>query len=170
MIDETKVEYLNGKFKDMQGEINKAIEATGLNSLNRDRYQGILNDMNTSLTMGDYVEALDIWEDYDEDDREDLINGIINASNEEYTELENLRDIEAQLISLEQDIELLQSEYDQLDNTYVALANTYNKVNQELETVKGNLSTAITAVFLTAIVFFFLGRRGAKKEVEVENA
>lgn len=170
MIDETKVEYLNGKYNDMQGEINIAIDARGLNSLNRDRYQGILNDMNTSLTMGDYVEALDIWDDYDEDDREDLINGIINASNEENNELEQLREVETQLISLEQDMELLESEYDQLENTYVALANTYNKVNQELETAKGNLSTAITAVFLTAIVFYFLGRRGVKKEVEVENA
>lgn len=170
VIDETKVDYLNGKYKDMQGEINKAIDAMGLNSLNRDRYQAILDDMNASLTMGDYFEALDIWDDYDDDDREDLINGIVAASEEEYSKLESLREVETQLSSLEREYELLESEYEQLQNTYVALANTYNKVNRDLEAVKANLSTAITAVFLTAIVFFFLGRRGAKREVEAINA
>lgn len=170
MIDETKVDYLNGKYEDMQEEINKVVDASGLSSFNRDRFQGILDDMNASLTISNYFEAFDIWDDYDEDDRGDLINGIIVASREEYAELENLRDVEAQLSALEQQLDLLESEYDQLENTYVALANTYNQVNQDLETVKGNLSTAITAVFLTAIVFYFLGRRGAQREVEAANA
>ena len=170
MIDDTKVRYLEGKYSEMQDEINTVIDASGLESFNRERYQNILAAMNASLTNGDYGEALDIWDDYNEGDREDLINGVIASSDEEYTELEILRDVESQYNSLEQDLELLQSEYDQLENTYVALANTYNKVNKELETVKGNLSTAITAVFLTAIGFYFLGRRSVKKEVEVANA
>ena len=170
MIDDTKVRYLEGKYSEMQEDINTVNDASGLESFNRERYQGILAAMNISLTNGDYVEALDIWDDYNEDDRADMINGIINSVEEDYTELEILRDVESQYNSLEEDFERLQSEYDQLENTYVALANTYNKVNQELETVKGNLSTAITAVFLTAIVFYFLGRRGARREVEVENA
>jgi len=170
MIDDTKVRYLEGKYMEMQDEINTVINSSGLESFNRERYQSILVTMNTSLINGDYVGALDIWDDYNEDDREDLINGIINASNVEYAELENLRDVEANLASVEQELAVLQSEYDQLENTYVALANTYNKVNRELETVKGNLSTAITAVFLTAIGFYFLGRRSARREDEVENA
>jgi hypothetical protein len=170
MIDDTKISYLEGKYIEMQEEINTVINSSGLESFNRERYQSILAAMNISLTSGDYVEALDIWDDYNEDDRTDMIIGIITSSDEEYTELERLRDVEAQLDSLEQDLELLQSEYNQLENTYVVLANTYNKVNQELETAKGNLSTAITGVFLTAIGFYFLGRRGVKKEIEVENA
>jgi len=170
MIDDTKVRYLEGKYSEMQDEINTVNDASGLESFNRERYQGILATMNISLTNGDYVEALDIWDDYNEDDRADMINGIINSVEKEYAELEILRDVKSQYNSLEEDFELLQSEYDQLEKTYVALANTYNKVNQELETVKGNLSTAITAVFLTAIVFYFLGRRGARREVELENA
>ncbi|MCW4014543.1 MAG: hypothetical protein NWF07_16355 [Candidatus Bathyarchaeota archaeon] len=170
MVDDTKVRYLEGKYSEMQDEINTVIDASGLESFNRERYQNILTAMNTSLTNGDYIEALDIWDDYNEGDREDMINGIVKSSNTEYEELESLRELQDQLSSLEQDLELLQLEYDQLENTYVALASTYNKVNQELDTVKGNLSTAITAVFLTAIGFYFLGRRSVKKEVEVENA
>ena len=170
LIDETKVEYFEGKYRDMRDEIDTVLQASGLESFNREKYENILNEMNTTLASGNYVEAIEIWEHYNEKDRSDMINGMVTASNTEFEELESLRDLQNHVELLEQDLEILQSEYDQLENTYVALANTYNKVNQELETVKGNLSTAITAVFLTAIVFYFLGRKGARREVEVENA
>ena len=170
LVDETKVEYLEGKYEEMQEEINTALQASGLESFNREKYQNILNEMNNTLGLGNYVEALDIWDHYNEKDRSTMINGIISASNTEYAELESHRDLQDQVDSLEQDLELLQLEYDQLENTYSALANTYSKVNQQLDSVKGNLSTAITAVFLSAIVFYFLGRRGARKEAETEIA
>jgi hypothetical protein len=170
LVDETKVDYLNGKYLNMQEEINPVLNAPGLEAFNRERFSGILEEMNTLLTKGNYVEALGVWEDYNEDDRLDLINRLVVVSANEYAELESLRGIESQLAEAEARIRLLEDEYEQLEKTYFALANTYSQVNKKLETVKGNLSTAITAVFLAAILFYFLGRRGAKKEAMKELA
>ncbi len=174
LVDEMKVSYLEGKYIDMQDEINAAINASGLTTLNRGRYQGILDEMNSSLTLGNYVEALDIWDDYDEDDRINLIHGLISASEVQYEELSRVQELEDQIDALEDQlneaesqVHILELEYNQLENTYNTLSNTYRKVNAELDAAKRNVTTAITAVFLTAIVFFFLGRRDRKKE-EVE--
>ena len=166
LVDEMKVSYLEGKYLNMAEEINLAIEASGLEAFNRERFGGILEDMNSSLADGNYVDALDIWDDYNDDDRVDMINSLIRASNIQFTELEGLESIEDQLQETETDLTILQLEYTQLENTYNALSNTYRIVNAELDIAKRNLSTAITAVFLTGIVFYFLGRRGIKREEE----
>jgi len=168
LVDEMKVSYLEGKYLNMQDEINIVLEGSGLNSFNRARYQQILDDMNNSLAIGNYVKALDVWDDYNDDDREDMINGLIRASNIQYselsTEIEELRSIEGQLEEIQTALSLLHIEYNQLESTYNTLSSTYLKVNAELDVAQRNFSTAITAVFLTAIVFYFLGRRGIKRE------
>jgi len=46
MIDDTKVRYLEGKYMEMQDEINTVINSSGLESFNRERYQSILVTMN----------------------------------------------------------------------------------------------------------------------------
>jgi hypothetical protein len=168
LVDDVKVSYLEGKYVDMQDEINTVIEVSGLNSFNREKYRAILDSMNASLALGNYVEALDVWDEYDEDDRVELILGLIRASNEQYNKLESLQNVENQLQSIENQLSILEEEYEQLEITYAALANTYHKVNAELDDAKRNLTTSITAVFLMAIVFYFLGRRGVRREEEVE--
>lgn len=164
LIDEMKTAYLEGKYLNMEEEINIGIEALGLRGFNREKYNGIIEAMNNSLTLGNYVEALDIWDDYDEDDRTDMISSLVRASNTQYNELEELKGIEDQLGDAEIRISILELEYSQLESTYNALSGTYLKVNAELEVAKRNLTTVITAVFLTAIVFYFLGRRGIRRE------
>jgi len=157
LIDETKVSYLEGKQAELIEEINTALKASGLEKLNRERYQGIIEAMNASMTEGNYVEALDIWQDYDEDNRCGLIKGIIRAAESEYAELQTLRQVAEDLRKAETTIDQLKSEYEHLEATYGALANAYNKVNLELEATKRNLTTAITAIFAAAILFYFIG-------------
>jgi len=175
LVDEMKTSYLEGKYLNMQDEINSVVEALGLEGFNREKYLGILEDMNNSFTLGNYVGAFDIWDDYDEDDRFDLIMGLVRASSLQFTEITRLQIIEKQLEDQLQDTEnqlqeaedrltIAQLEYTQLENTYNALSSTYRKVNSDLEISRRNFSTAITAVFLTAIVFYFLGRRGINRE------
>ena len=162
LIDDFKTNFLEGKYQNMRDEIQIVIDVKGLESFNRQRYLGILHNMNNSLADGNYILALDIWDDYDTDDRTDLIFGLIRATEEQSAELQRLNSVDKQLQETENRIELLQLEYEQLQQQYGALSNTYHRVNAELESAKRNLTTAITAVFLTAIVFFFLGRRVTK--------
>ena len=160
MVDDTKVSYLEGKLIDMSDEILAATGASKLNSLNREKYLGILEDMNSSLIQGNYIAAQDTWKDYDDDERTNLILSLVRASDLQSDELDRLEEMETQLTIAESDLEVLQNEYDALENTYVALSNTYHKVNADLDVAKRNLSTAITAVFLSSILFYFLGQRG----------
>jgi hypothetical protein len=162
LVDDFKVNFLEGKYQEMQDEIKTVVEAEGLDSFNRQRYLNILKDMNTSLVEGNYILALDIWDDYDNGDRADIIFDLIRASEIQSEELKRLESVRQQLQDAENRIELLQREYEQLEQQYAALSNTYHRVNAELDAAKRNLTTAITAVFLTAIVFFFLGRRMVK--------
>lgn len=166
LIDETKVLYLEGKYEEMQGDINTVIEASGIASFDRDKYRIMLASMNDSLTAGNYVEALDIWSDYDEDDRAYLIRELVRASDKQFSELQELRSVKNQLLESENDLASLHFEYDQLEKKYATLYITYQKVNAELEVAKRNLTTAITVIFLTAIVFYFLGHRGIRKKEE----
>ena len=163
MVDEYKIDYLNGKYDEMRDEISTVIEATGLDKFNRERYLSLLNDMNSTLNQGNYISALEIWQDYDEDDRTDMIRGLIRATDEQSEEVQRLKMVEEQLLFAENQIELLENEYEQLEQQYAALLNTYHRVNAQLNAAKRNLTTAITAIFLTAIGFYFLGRRGAQK-------
>ena len=160
MVDELKVSYLEGKCSDMSGEIASVTGASRLTSLNRDKYLGILEDMNTSLAQGNYIEAQDIWRDYDDGERTNLIVALVHASNLQSEELDQFAGLENQLAAAQSDIESLQDQYDNLEATYFALSNTYHKVNAELDAAKRNLSTAITAIFLSSILFYFIGQRG----------
>jgi hypothetical protein len=148
----------------MEEEINKSIDVFGLESLYREKYLRLLFDMNSSLSNGDYVKALDFWEDYDENNRFDLIIDLIGALDIQYTELERLQSVEKQLLETEEQLTIVNIKYNQLENTYNAISNAYRKVNIDLDIARRNLSTAITAAFLTAIVFYFLGRRSIKRE------
>jgi chromosome segregation ATPase len=85
---------------------------------------------------------------------------LVRASDLQSDELDRLEDIETQLTIAERDLESLQDQYDNLEATYFALSTTYHKVNAELDAAKRNLSTAITAIFLSSILFYFLGQRG----------
>ena len=171
LIDEMKTSYLEGKYLNMQDEINSVVEASGLEAFNREKYLQLIVAMNSSLAQGNYVNAFDVWDDYDKDDRVDMVKGLVRASNIQYLELERIELLEeqlqeaaTQLQAAEDRLSIAQLEYTQLENTYNALSSTYRKVNSDLEILRRNFSTAITAVFLTAIVFYFLGRRGIRRE------
>ncbi|TRO53441.1 hypothetical protein E2P71_06195 [Candidatus Bathyarchaeota archaeon] len=166
IVDDPKVSYLEGKFSDMRGEILAATGVSKLNSLNREKYLSILENMNSNMIQGNYIAAQDIWKDYDDDERTNLLLALVRASDLQSDELDRLEDVETQLTIAERDLESLQDEYDVLETTYVALSNTYHKVNAELDAAKRNLSTAITAIFLSSILFYFIGQRGLIKRVQ----
>jgi len=68
---------------------------------------------------------------------------------------ENLEALEG----VEMELERVQVEFDLIEDRYLALLTNNRDTNAELEATKQGLTTAITGIFLSAIVFFFLGRR-----------
>ena len=152
LVNNEKVEYLNDKFVEIQEDVNLTVTSAGLEQFNRTKYTEYVNSMNHSLLKGDYSEALDLWEKWDKKERINMFAVYVREVGVQTIVYESLMDSQANL-------EKLRSEYDHLNDKYVAIFKEKNQNLAELEATKQGLSTAITGVFLSAIVFFFLGRR-----------
>lgn len=154
LVDQDKVDYLQDKFDEMQSEINLTLYANGLDVFNRTRYSEKIDSMNHSISIGDYTEALEQWENWDNKGRLGMFTSFTNKVNDQTEEYETL-------IEIEDELSMLQSEYDFLEDKYVAIFGENRQNLAELEVTKQGLTTAITGVFLSAMVFFFLGRRSS---------
>ncbi len=152
LLDETKVEYVEGKLIDMAAEVEPLSGVTGAEHLNATRFMGYLAEMNRSIEAGDYFSALKTYSKYDEKYRAQLISSLTEEAS---TSMEKSLVIDL----LEQELGFLNVSYTVLEDKYVTLSRTYQSRQAELEAAKQSLSTAITAVFLASIAFFFVGRR-----------
>jgi hypothetical protein len=166
LVDDIKIDYLEGKYRDMQAEINILNEVKSIITFDESAYYEILDEMNTSLRQGDYVRALDVYQSYDEGERTELILDLANEVNNSLIRIKELLGLNSEVARLERELEAFEQDYDNLESDYSALSNTYQRKQAELEAVKRNLTTAITAVFLTSVFFFFLGRRSTNPKVK----
>ena len=155
LLDDEKMEYLEEMLDEMATEVNTATGALGLPDFNRTRYESMVSAMNASIISGNYIEAQDQWERWDDKERLRMLNSF---SGHVDAQTENLEDLEG----VETELERVQIEYDLLEDKYFALLSNNRRTISELESTKQGLTTAITGIFLSAIVFFFLGRRSNK--------
>ncbi len=151
LLDDEKVEYLEGKILEMTAEVHAATGALGLPDFNRTRYESMVSAMNTSISSGNYLEAQDQWERWDNRDRLRMLNAFSSHVDSQVAELVALEGVETEL-------ERIQVEFDLIEDKYIALLTNNRQTISELESRKQELTTAITGIFLTAMVFFFLGR------------
>ena len=152
LLDDTKVKYVEGKLLDIAAEVEPLRGIAGAEHLNATRFMGYLVEMNMSIEAGDYFSALKTYSKYDEKYRAHLISSLTEEAS---TSMEKSLVIDR----LEQELGFLNISYTVLEDKYVTLSRTYQTRQAELEAAKQSLSTAITAVFLASIAFFFVGRR-----------
>jgi hypothetical protein len=152
LLDETKIEYVEGKLLDMAVEVEPLRKVAEAEHLNAARFLDYLTEMNRSIEAGDYFSALETYSKYDEKYRAQLISSLTEEAS---TSIEKTQTID----QLEQELGFLNASYTVLEDKYVTLSRTYQTRQAELEAAKQSLSTAITAVFLASIAFFFVGRR-----------
>ena len=152
LLDDTKREYVEGKLIDMAAEVGPLRRIAGVEHVNAIRFMGYLAEMNRSIEAGDYFSALKTYSKYDDKYRAQLISSLTE---------EAAASMEKSLVidRLEQEMGILNISYTVLEDKYVTLSRTYQTRQAELEAAKQSLSTAITAVFLASIAFFFVGRR-----------
>lgn len=163
LIDETKIRYIQGKLKDMADEVKP------LQGINRPEYVDVttylnmLDTMNASIREGDYSTALKTYQRYDEKYRQSLISSLTKEAAKSRERAGVIADLEWRILqleaTLEQQMSRLQLELEQAQAKYATLSQTYQRKQAELEAAKQSLTTAITAVFLASLAFFFLGRR-----------
>jgi hypothetical protein len=166
LLDDEKVEYLQGKLHEMADDVNAATMTLGIPDFNRTKYESMVSSMNASIITGNYLEAQDQWESWADKDRLRMLNAFSRQVDTQAEALEAFDVIETELESVESELQRSQIEYDLIEDKYFALLSDNAKTKVELESAKQGVTTAITSIFLAAIVFFFLGRRVNKTEVE----
>jgi len=160
LLDDKKVKYVEGKYLDMASEVEPLRGVAEAEHLNVSRFMGYLAEMNRSIEAGDYFSALKTYSKYDDKYRAQLISSLTEEASASHGK--------TLLISqLEQDLDFLNVTYNILEDKYVSLFRTYQAKQAELEAAKQNLSTAITAVFLASIAFFFVGRRSVRRDTNL---
>jgi hypothetical protein len=163
LLDETKVDYVKGKYQNMLDEIEPIKPLKGAKYINVNKFLGYLEQVNESINKGDYFTALADYQRYANNYRAALINSltkeVIYTLNETKVITSQNEDLSKRISILEEQYNGLEAEYNGLNAKYEELSATYQAKQAELQSAKQNLITAITAVFLAAILFFFIGRR-----------
>lgn len=150
-IDNSKIRYIEGKLKDLMDEVELLNLLPKTNFINKTKYLNLVNKMQSSLNDGDFSLSLKVYDKYADRDRLELIKSLISETNSSLLKAENT-DV------MINEIELWKTSYDHLENKYVILQNTYQDKLVELNNLKQNLTTAITSIFISSVIFFFLGR------------
>ncbi|MFH0850558.1 MAG: hypothetical protein V1924_06440 [Candidatus Bathyarchaeota archaeon] len=165
LMDETKIGYIQGKLKDMADEVKPLRGINRPEYVDSATYLNMLDDMNASIREGDYSTALKTYQKYDEKYRLSLISSLTKEAAKSWERAGVIADLEWRILqletTLEQQMSRLQLELEQAQAKYATLSQTYQRKQAELKEAKQSLTTAITAVFLASIAFFFLGRRTA---------
>ena len=157
------------KLMDMADEVGALSGLVRPEYVNTGLYVGMLEEMNTSLRDGDYTSALRIYQRYDEKYRLNLISSLTREASTSRQRAETISELERRVqlleLELENSVNLKELEIDQLQARYAALSQTYQLKQAELEEAKQSLATAITAVFIASIAFFFLGRKSTTSNI-----
>lgn len=158
LVDETKIRYSVGKLKDLRDELEFLEIIPNTRNINSMEYLDILEAMEFHVDEENFVQALEIWKDYEDKDRLNLLRSMIKETN---SSLVNAMKTDEYL----KEIDFWENSYELLEDKYVTLQSTYQTKLKELENTKQSLTTAITAVFLTSIIFFFTGRYSVNRKV-----
>ncbi len=173
LFDDEKREYLKDMLLEMEAEVHAATEAQGVSDFNRTKYESMVSAMNASIISGNYLKAQGQWERWDEKDRLGMLRAFsrhVNSRVEEFESIESqLEGVESELKGMESELEVVMSELDLahieidlLEDKYFALITNNQRTISVLESTKQRLTTSITGIFLSAMMFYFLGRRSNK--------
>ena len=160
LLDDKKVKYVEGKYLDMASEVKPLKDVAEAEHLNVSRFMGYLADMNQSIEAGDYFSALKTYSKYDDKYRAQMISSLTEEASTSHGKTLSIS-------QLEQELDFQNVTYNILEDKYVSLSRTYQAKQAELEAAKQSLSTAITAVFLASIAFFFVGRRSVSRDTHL---
>ena len=124
IVDFVKQEYLKGKFLDIAGEIG-ALKNINSNQvkIGKDYFNNIVNGINTTLTKGDYVNALQLILNYYQLDQPKLIALL-------YTNLNSTGQAADSYFILKQDYSTLSGQYTVLQKDFDAVLKL-NQLQQE---------------------------------------
>jgi hypothetical protein len=161
VIDFVKQEYLKGKLLDIRGDVE---QLKNINSdqvkIGKDYYARVLSDLNSSITRGDYVTALEQMQNYYQFDQPTLILllfGNLNSTAETAGEYLNLKN---EYTTLNATYGVIKHDFDILLNINNLQGERITQLAEQLQNTKdGFMTLAVTGIMVMFAVGFLVGRR-----------
>jgi hypothetical protein len=161
IIDFVKQEFIKGKFFDIKGEVG---QLNNINSeqvqIGKEYYAKVLDDLNSTITRGDYVNALELIQNYYQFDQPKLVSLLFNNLN-------STGQAADEYLKLKKDYETLDANHKQLESDYEAVLYLNNLQEKNLTQLKEQLQKSnenflilsVTGIITMFAVGFLLGRR-----------
>ncbi len=151
LLDELKIKYVKGKYKDLKNELELLEKIPDERaSLDEEKYIKFITDMNRSIDIDNYYEALNVYQDY-ERTRIDLVAELIYNLNSSLMELDKVTDLKNR-------IQRLESDYENLEKDYIKLQEAYHQKTIQLENQRQMTITVLAGIWVSAFIFFLIGR------------
>jgi hypothetical protein len=151
LLDDFKIDYVKGKFEDFENEIELLnYLPKDETSLDEEHYLRFFQEMNESLYLGSYFNALEIYRSY-ERSKVNLLSELIYDLNYSIMEKNRVSDVENR-------VQRLEGDYRNLKKDYIELQEAYHLKNIQLEKQQQIVITALAGIWLSAFVFFLIGR------------
>ena len=161
VIDFVKQEYLRGKFLDIKVDV---AQLKNINSdqvqIGKDYYAKVLNDLNSSLTRGDYVNALEQIQNYYQFDQPTLVLLLFSNLNSTATTAGEYKKLKSDYATLDANYGVLQGDFENLLNVNNIQQGNIADLEATLQKTRDNLLIlALIGVVVMFTVGFLMGHR-----------
>lgn len=155
IMDTIKQEYIKGKYLDIKTEVELlgTINSPQVN-LNKTKYQNELRAINSSITRSDYVNALELIQNYQQFSEPTLIASLFVNLKQTSTLASDYVALKPKFDQLAGNFTLLRNDFNALSDSYTIITRQVNQLHSELETQRRNYDILIA---FTAVVAVFIG-------------
>ncbi len=161
IIDFVKQEFIRGKFLDIRGEVGQLNNInSGQVQIGKEYYTKVLDNLNSSITRGDYINALELIQNYYQFDQPKLVSLL-------FYNLNSTGQAADEYLKLKKDYATLDDNHKQLENDYEAVLNLNNlqeriitELKEQLQRSKEDfLILSVTGIVAMFTIGFLVGRR-----------
>jgi hypothetical protein len=161
IIEFVKKEFIEGKFSDIKGELGQ------LNNINSDQVQigkeyyiKLLDNLNSTIKRGDYVNALELIENYYQFEQPNLVSLLFSNLNSTGQAADEYLNLKKDYATLDANHRLLESDYEavlylnNLQESYIT------QLKEQIQNSKVDLLIlSVTGIITMFAVGFILGRK-----------
>ena len=155
IIDTIKKEYVRGKYLDIKTEVELLDNLNSFDvNIDKTKYRNELNNINSSIAIGNYVNALELIQNFQQFSEPALIASLYVNLNQTGALADDYVALKPQFDQLAANFTVLRNDFNTLYDAYGLLNRQINQLNSELATQKQNYEILIA---FTAMVAVFIG-------------
>lgn len=161
VIDFVKQEYLKGKLLDIKEEIS---QIKNINSdqvqIGKDYYAKILNDINSTIIKGDYINALDLIQNYYEFEQPKLIDILYLNLNSTAKTANKYPDLKSNYDALQANNKQLENDFNTVLNVNQLQETNIKQLEDELKSTKQDyLIMSVVGLILMLLIGYLIGSK-----------